>query len=172
MSAMHISTVNGSRGVPARYWIQSPQYDLAFFILSPLLGLLAVLPNEPNVLAMVIGTMLGIPHYISTFTFYGWDENRPYHRARWLAFFLGPAVIILMFIGLVLFRIPYIIQVTIYCWNIFHVARQSCGLLSLYRHRAACSTHAIKPSPTPLLLLAMPAWHSGISIGIPPCTAS
>jgi hypothetical protein len=122
-------------------WIATPAFDLAFFILSPLLGfaLLAAAPTGPNLITVVVGTLFGVPHYLSTFTFFFWEENQPYHRARWLVFFGGPFLIVATFVLLVLLHVPLIVQVVIYTWNTWHVARQSCGILSIYRHRVGAT---------------------------------
>jgi hypothetical protein len=85
---------------------------------------------------IVVVAVLGIPHYLSTFTFYFWKDNQHYRRARWQAFFLAPAGLAVLVAVLAFNRIPYILQLAVYFWNAFHVARQSCGILSLYRHRA------------------------------------
>jgi hypothetical protein len=37
---------------------------------------------------------------------------------------------------LVLYQVPLVVQVALFFWNAVHVARQSCGILSIYRHRA------------------------------------
>jgi hypothetical protein len=43
------------------------------------------------------------------------------------------------FCALVLFHVPLVVQVILFFWNTVHVARQSCGILSIYRHRAGVS---------------------------------
>ena len=48
--------------------------------------------------------MLAFAHYVSSFTFYLWDENRARHRTRWVAFFAGPVLITVTFCALVLYR--------------------------------------------------------------------
>ena len=119
-------------------WIVSPVYDLALFTLAPLLGFALLAGNwSGQAFALfVVGTLLGIPHYLSTFVFYFWDENREYHRAHWMAFFAGPVVITLLFTALLLADFRALPLFILYWWNAFHVARQSCGILSIYRHRA------------------------------------
>src|SRR5512134_1160820 len=76
-------------------WIESARFDVPLFLLSPLLGLalLLVAPSGAHLVALVAGTLVGVPHYLSTFTFYFWRENRAYHRGRWLAFYAGPVLI-------------------------------------------------------------------------------
>jgi hypothetical protein len=96
-------------------------------------------------LALVAGSMLGIPHYVSTFAFFFWDETREYHRARWALFFGGPVLIVATLVCVALFRVPFVIQVVVYVWNTFHVARQSCGILSIYRQRANVKDPGLKP---------------------------
>ncbi|HXG59139.1 MAG TPA: hypothetical protein VNL91_08955 [Thermoanaerobaculia bacterium] len=117
-------------------WIQSRNFDLVVFVLSPLLGVAVALawPAWP-IIAAIATTVIGFPHYYSTFTFFFWRENRPHHLERWTAFFLGPVIIALVTFVLFAARIPVVIPFVVYFWNAYHVSLQSCGLLSIYRHR-------------------------------------
>jgi hypothetical protein len=134
-------------------WIQSPGYDLAFFILVPILTLPLVLGalHVSNAFALV-GFVLAFAHYLSSFSFYFWDENRARHRERWMAFFGGPVLISLVFCLLVLYRVPLVVQFVLFFWNAVHVARQSCGILSIYRHRAGVSDPAQKAAANAAIL--------------------
>ena len=131
-----LSSQQVARTTPVRHWIESPGYDLAFFTLSPLLGLAWLLTAPSELSILIVLAILGIPHYLSTFMFYFWEDNHLYHRSRWIAFFAGPVGIVLLVVALVSGRVPYILQLAVYFWNAYHVARQSCGILSIYRHRA------------------------------------
>lgn len=120
-----------------RGWIQSPRYDLALLALSPLLGI-AVCGIAWAVPAVVLGGaslfLLGMPHYLSTYTFYMDDSNLAYYRTRKVAFFLGP-VLVVGFLTLALALHFYLlVAVVVDTWNVFHVSRQSNGILSVYRH--------------------------------------
>jgi hypothetical protein len=128
-------------------WIKSPGFDLAFFILSPLIAMPVLLTAraEFDPVALIFVTLLGVPHYLSTFVFFFWDESRAEQRARWAVFFGGPALIVSTIACAAVFRIPYVIQVVVFVWNTFHVARQSCGILSIYRHRAGVKDRGVKP---------------------------
>jgi hypothetical protein len=120
-------------------WIASPAFDLVFFILSPLAGLLLlfVSPVEgSNIITIAAATLIGGPHYLATYSFYFWDDTAAYHRRRWVAYFVVPILIILAVGLLAWFKIPAVILVVIFFWNAYHVARQSCGIQSIYRHRA------------------------------------
>src|SRR6516164_11763458 len=79
-------------------WIQSPKFDLALFTLSPLAGLLVVLPallSPKGIHAWIAATyLIAIPHYVSSFCFYMGDENLAYYRTRRLTFFFGPLLIL------------------------------------------------------------------------------
>jgi hypothetical protein len=117
-------------------WIESPSFDLVFFVLGPVLTLVIVWGSLLNMrFAAYLGFILAFSHYLSTLSFFAWDENRPRHRARWLAFYGGPAFIAAVFCLLLVYRVPLVIQFVLFFWNVFHVSRQSCGLASLYRHR-------------------------------------
>jgi hypothetical protein len=118
-------------------WIESATFDLGFFGLSPLVVLPLVF------FALYVDTRLGIfffllsfPHYMSTLSFFFWDEYQDRFRTRWLAFYGGPVLIAATFFLLIYTGLPRIISVVLFVWNVFHVGRQSCGILSLYRHGA------------------------------------
>jgi hypothetical protein len=130
--------------VPRGSWIQSAAYDLSLFVMAPVLILPLVVGMATGAPRLaLVGFVLAFAHYLSTFAFFFWDENQEYHRARWLAFFGGPVVIGLAFFLLVWLRSP-LMQLALLAWNTYHVSRQSCGLLSLYRHRAGVSDPAQK----------------------------
>lgn len=122
---------------PRASWIESPAFDLTFFILAPVLALPLILASSLGLgFAGIVAFVLALSHYLSSFSFFFWDENQARHRARWLAFFAGPVVIVVSFWLLVAFRVPLVIQVLLFSWNTYHVALQSCGVVSIYRHRA------------------------------------
>jgi len=155
--------VVGSRGLPALpagVWIESPRFDLAFPALAPLLkapiiaaGLLDV-PYLP-----LLGFLLGFAHYFSTLSFFLWDENRPYHRARWAAFYGGPVLIVLVYTTVWASGIPYAIELVVFFWTVFHVSRQSSGLVSLYRQRSGVNSPAERRTAG-AAILSMGLWLS------------
>ena len=120
------------------HWIDSPAFDLSFFILSPLVGVAFLLayPAGGTLLAIAAATLIGGPHYLASFSFYFWDDTMAYHRNTWVIHFLIPAMIILFVALVAIFQIPAVIIMLIYFWNAYHVSKQSCGILSIYRHRA------------------------------------
>lgn len=124
-------------GQNKRGWIQSSLFDLSLFTLSPLAGLLVILPVlvSPKGLRVFIAAtyLIAIPHYVSSFSFYLGDENLAYYRTRRLAFFVGPVVIFIAVMALRLTKIDAAVQSSLYVWNVFHVSMQSAGILSLYR---------------------------------------
>jgi hypothetical protein len=121
----------------ARGWIESPVYDIALFALSPLTGLLLILVDQLSRWGHAAGELaiyfIGIPHYLSTFTFYLGDQNRHQYRLRWAAFFLGPVVIFGSVLGLRALAVQGVVQSAIFVWNVYHVSLQSAGVLALYR---------------------------------------
>jgi hypothetical protein len=120
-----------------RGWIESPAYDLALFGLSPIAGLLVIALERGMSLGSAVGVLavyfVGIPHYLSTFTFYLGDENREHYRLRWAAFFLGPLIIFGSVSALRVLDVIGVVQSVIFTWNIYHVSLQSAGILSIYR---------------------------------------
>jgi hypothetical protein len=95
-------------------------------------------------LAITAGVVLAFAHYFSTVPFFFWQENKKYHRARWIAFFAGPLIIITVYFLLLGFNVPYVIQIVLFAWNTLHVSRQNCGILSLYRARAGVVDEGLK----------------------------
>jgi hypothetical protein len=125
------------RQAPGR-WIESRGFDLGFFVLSPLVGLAFLLANSAGgpLLGIAAAALIGGPHYLASYSFFFWDDKAAYHRNRWVIHFVIP-VLIVLFVGLVsVFQVPAVIVVVIYFWNAYHVSKQSCGILSIYRHRA------------------------------------
>jgi hypothetical protein len=156
-SAPVFSTLPLVRSHPRRAWIQSPAYDLSFFVLAPLLTLPVVAGILMGAGALtLLGFLLAFAHYLSTFTFLFWDENRAHHRTRWLAFFGGPVAIALAFLLLVWLK-STLMQLALLAWNTYHVSRQSCGLLSLYRHRVGVKDPRQKALANGAIVLAN-AW--------------
>jgi hypothetical protein len=118
-------------------WIQSPQFDLSLFILSPLAGLVVILPalaSPGGIHVWIAATyLIAIPHYVSSFSFYLGDENLTYYRTRRIAFFAGPVLIFILVMVLRLTKVDALVQSALYSWNVFHVSMQSAGILSIYR---------------------------------------
>jgi len=126
-----------ARSQNKRGWIESPRFDLSLFTLSPLAGLVVILPALllPKGMQVFIAAtyLIAIPHYVSSFSFYLGDENLTYYRTRRLAFFAGPVLIFVAVMALRLTKIDAAVQSALYVWNVFHVSMQSAGILSLYR---------------------------------------
>ena len=138
-----------------RMWIESPRFDAFFFLLSPLVVLpLAVAPMLVAPQLAVLFFLLSFPHYASTFTFYFWDENRQRHATRWFAFFAGPLIIAFCYWALVHYQVPRTIPNLLFVWNTWHVGRQSCGIISIYRHRAGVFDPAAKQATNFAILAA------------------
>jgi hypothetical protein len=119
-------------------WIVSLPFDALLLVFAPLvtLPIIAGVYYQIPLLAIGGGMMLAFAHYSSTLSFFLWQENRTYHRSRWVAFYVGPIVITVVYLSLLGFQVPYLIQFVLFFWNTFHVARQNNGILSLYRQRA------------------------------------
>jgi hypothetical protein len=146
-----------------RPWVESPAFDLSFFLLAPLLTLPLVFGIMAGVSRLAtVGFLLAFAHYLSTFAFFFWDESRAEHRARWVAFFVGPLVIVAVFWALVVFEIPLFIPFVLFFWNALHVSFQSCGIASIYRHRAGVFDRTQKPLANHAIILTglwMALWN-------------
>jgi hypothetical protein len=147
---MLLGTTNGPASQVqwvSRGWIESPAFDLTYFILSPLAGLALLLVSPSggsSLLALAAATLIGGPHYLATYSFYFWDDTAAYQRRRWVAYFVVPILIVLAVGVVAWFQIPVVVIVVIYFWNTYHVARQSCGIQSIYRHQAGAFDTRLK----------------------------
>jgi hypothetical protein len=129
--------VETAAALPRRGWIQSPAFDLAFFTLSPLVGLLVViaaltLPHGMRI-SVAASFLLGMPHYLTTFTFYFGDENRAHYFAKPLTFIAAPVAILAAVAALRLWHLTQPVILAMFIWNIWHVSLQSSGILGIYR---------------------------------------
>ena len=124
---------------PASRWIASPAFDTMVFASAPLLGFVFLAMMLKGVAAVPAGLAffaLGMAHYFSTFTFFLGDENLAYSRTRPLAYFAGPVVILGAVATLRFGAGLNVLLTAIFLWNAWHVTLQSCGIASVYRHRA------------------------------------
>lgn len=135
-----LDDLNPPRTAVTGGWIHSRAYDLSFFLLSPLLGFLlaASLPHHEMDLLLLSAAnyLIGIPHYFASFAFFAEGENAAYARQRKLTFFVVPACIGAAVFLLYLTRQQHVVHVVLFVWNIWHVAAQSSGIVSLYRKLA------------------------------------
>jgi hypothetical protein len=122
-----------------RGWIESPGYDLGLLSLTPLLGVVvcgayAAFGIPALAISSVSLFLLGMPHYFSTYAFLFDDTNARSCHARKAAFYLGPFAIMAFLTGSLLLHFYWLVAVVVDVWNVFHVSRQSAGILSIYRH--------------------------------------
>jgi hypothetical protein len=141
MTSPEATLAQPPRRAPSSSWIESPGFDLAFFILAPLAGLavLAAYPIGGPAIALAAAALIGGPHYLASYTFFFWEDAGQHHRKRWVLHFVIPVGIVAAVALIAVFRIPGILIFVIYFWNAWHVARQSCGILAVYRLRGGYS---------------------------------
>ena len=118
-------------------WIASPAFDLGFFSLSPLIGLAVIwlslsLPFGQMV-PVAASFLLGMPHYVASFTFYMADDSRAHYFARPIAFIAVPLLIVAAVFALRIKGLDTPVILVMFVWNVYHVSMQSSGILSLYR---------------------------------------
>jgi hypothetical protein len=173
-------TRSGVLGRASAGWIESPAFDLVLLALVPLttapIALAPFVAASPSGIGLsVVAFLLATAHYLSTFAFYFWDENRDYHRVHWRAFFGGPLVLAAGFVAILALRVDVVILFTLFLWNTYHVARQSCGLVSLYRHRAGVTDPSQK-NVTNLAIVAtnffMALWNIESFVEVQPILAA
>ncbi len=153
--------------VPAGHqsaWIGSAVFDLAFFILAPLsaIPLLLLFPDPNGLATLAVVSLVGFPHYLSTFTFFFWGEAREDHARHRVLYFVFPGLILAVVGAMVVLRVPYVLQAAVYVWNTIHVARQSCGILSIYRQRRSLGDAHLKSTANAAIVwtsVAMAFWN-------------
>jgi hypothetical protein len=114
-------------------------------------------------LGIAAATLIGGPHYLASFLFFFWDDTVAYHRNTWVVHFLMPAMIILFVAAVAIFEIPAVIIMLIYFWNAYHVTKQSCSILSIYRGRAGIFDRRQKTIANAAIIstsLCMALWHT------------
>ena len=135
--AWGLTAPSTSTGTSVLGWIQSPLFDLSLFTLSPLAGLLIIVPGLMSHRGLIVSVvaiyLIAIPHYVSSFSFYLGDANLAYYRTRRVAFFVGPLLILIAVMALRLAKFDAAVQSSLYVWNIYHVSMQSAGILAIYR---------------------------------------
>lgn len=119
-------------------WIASPWFDATLLLGAPLIGLLTMLVatsiSRGALFVTAFVFLVGMPHYLSTFTFFLGDDQRAHYLARPLAY-VGAPMAILVSVGILRLSGAWEPVVTvIFLWNIWHVAMQSNGVVTLYRH--------------------------------------
>ncbi len=152
-------------GLP-RAWIESSRYDLGLLALSPLLGVAICAfagRIDPILLSGASLFVLGMPHYLSTYTFYFDDTNRAYYRTRRLAFYAGPFLVVALLTVALKLHFYLLVALVVNTWNVFHVSRQSSGILSIYRHLGG-GNNRLEKLPANLALLCASAGLYAIRI--------
>ncbi len=123
-----------------RGWIATSAFDCLLLISAPLIGLggswIAVYAPHGTGIATLLAALVGYPHYLSTFVFFGGDDQRAYYLSRPAAFLGGPLVILISVALLRVNGVEFIVFAAIFLWNIWHVSLQSNGVVSLYRQLA------------------------------------
>jgi hypothetical protein len=128
-----------STGALSGRWIQSARFDTWFFLLSPIFGFSIIIANvvlSPRgaiLFGLAAFYFVGMPHYLSTYTFYLGDDNLAQYWMRRMAFFGGPLVILAAVIFLRRMSLGPVLASTVFVWNVYHVSMQSSGILNIYR---------------------------------------
>jgi len=143
-----------------RHWIASPSFDLVFFILAPLVTAPVVAGVRYSIpMLAVIGIVLAVPHYFSTGSFLFWEENAQYQRSHLMIFAGVPLLIAFGFALVVGLHVPLIIQLVLFVWTVYHVARQNCGILGIYRHLSGV-TDANQKAIANFAIVSVSCWFS------------
>lgn len=153
-----------ARQGPSSPWIESRGFDLAWFILSPLAGLALLLAYPAGGVALTIAaaTLVGGPHYLASYSFFFWEDTAASRRERWVVHLVVPAGIVAIVALVAIYKVPAVIMFVIYFWNAWHVSRQSCGILSIYRHRGGYADEGHKRVTNAAIIgtgLCMALWN-------------
>lgn len=120
-------------------WVINKKFDLIFFIGSALLGimyfvLLLFLAEHAFLITAIVWVLFAQAHFGSTWFIYFDKKNRDYFRAHPWTYYIFPLLIFAAVLS-----IGYVNQtllvVLISIASIYHVTRQSYGILQLYRVR-------------------------------------
>lgn len=158
-------TVPGRVGTPSPGWVSSPLFDV-LLLAAPWIATMPIIAITMGVDRRfgALFMLLAFPHYMSTLTFYFWDENRQRHRARWVAFFGGPVIIAFAFGALLVLNLANAMQAALLLWNAYHVARQNCGIASIYRHRSGI-TDPLQRNASNFAIVATSLWLAVWNVG-------
>jgi hypothetical protein len=118
-------------------WVINKKFDLVFFIGSMLLGLmyfvlLIFLPEQAFLITAIVWVLFAQTHFGSTWFIYADKRNRDYFRAHPLVYYILPLLIFAAVLGLGYAK-QTLLVVLISIASIYHVTRQSYGILQLYR---------------------------------------
>lgn len=155
-------------------WIDSRGYDLGLLVLPPAVGLVCcsfVWAISPVVVSGISLFLLGMPHYLSTYAFYFDDGNAAYCQTRKFAFFAGPVLVVLLLTASFALKFYMLVALVVDTWNIFHVSRQSIGILSVYRHLNG-GDNRIEKLPANIALLGIGAGMYSMGIAKQPSFAT
>jgi hypothetical protein len=148
-------------------WIASPGFDLAFFSLSPLVGLAVILLSlnlsYGTAIMVAASFLLGMPHYVASFTFYLADDSRAHYLSRPIAFVAVPLLIVAAVFALRVEGWATPVILVMFVWNVYHVSMQSSGILGLYRRLNGGADNERRLAKISLLCVAsaMTLWQPG-----------
>ena len=128
-------------------WMFGRQYDVCFFFISFLVGLLFFQLTKPFItssnviLISLIATAFGLGPFHQGATWFAYldSQNRAHwkeHSVKRLVFFLGPVVIFVLSL-IAVFYWPGLLVMTWILWSIQHLVQQNVGILLLYHNYKA-----------------------------------
>lgn len=139
-------------------WIINKKFDLFFFIGSALLGaayffLLLLIPRHALLITAVVWVLFAQTHFGSTWFVYLDKKNRAYFKERAWKYYGIPAFIFAAVLAIG-YASQVLLVVLISIASLYHVTKQSAGILNLYRVRNKEFELAVRKAETG----AMFAW--------------
>ncbi len=120
-------------------WVINPKFDLIFFIGSALLGvayffLLLFIPQHALLITAIVWVLFAQTHFGSTWFIYFDKKNRDYFRQHALTYY-GLPVLIFVVVMVLGYYNEVLLAILISTVSLYHVTKQSLGILQLYRVR-------------------------------------
>lgn len=118
-------------------WVVSKKFDLAFFLFPFLLGvayflLIYFLPAYALITTAIVWVVFAQAHFGSTWFVYFDKKNREYYRQHPFIYYVMPPIIIAFVLLLGYLNLTALV-VLISIVSLYHVTKQSYGILQLYR---------------------------------------
>jgi len=113
------------------------KYTDLFFIKFPIflpvmyLSALFIFPNYGTAIALVTMLLLAEPHFGATWTIF-FDKKMFLLAIDQKIYFLWVPLALAIFFGILFFFSPSVFYLLFFCFNIYHVSRQSVGICKLY----------------------------------------
>jgi hypothetical protein len=120
-------------------WVVSRKFDLSFFLLPFLLGLvyfllILFLPAYVFIITAIVWVVFAQTHFGSTWFLYLDKKNREYFNKNKFVYYIMPLIILASVLYVGWYNLALLV-IIISIASLYHVTKQSYGILQLYRMR-------------------------------------